>query len=895
MALEHGAVLGHYEILSLVGKGGMGEVYKARDTRLGRSVAIKVIDPALADRADVRRRFEQECRLTAALDHPRICAVHDVGQQDGILYLVMEFLEGESLAAKTARGPLPRSEVLGYAIEIASAVHHAHRQGVIHRDLKPGNVFITPTGVKVLDFGIAKLRHADGPPILEDAGKHTAPPRTVEGLGFGTVLYLSPERLEGKPADQRSDTFGFGEILYEMAAGRRAFDAPNYAALVAAILTKDPPSLPPGSGTADLDWVIWRCLEKNPDDRWQSMGDVEAVLKWIARTSGRGAARSTDAPTRSRMPLKVVLGGLVLLATLGAAEFMRRRSDGRRPALVALTMPPPPGGSFISTQGSVESPQLAVSPDGREIAFIADGPDTDPQIWIRGIGETRARPLGGTEGATYPFWSPSGDALGFFVGGYLKRIEKSGGPARVLAVAQNGRGGTWAEDVIIFAPNTGRAPLRRVNDDGTNIADLTTLESGSGEWGHRFPQFLPDGRHFIWFARNSDPAREGIYLGSLDSPERTLLVESGSSAQYAAPGRLLYVIQGTLLAAHLDLTARRVRGDHVQVASDVATSSNSYSAFSVSHAGVLAYAERDPASDELVWVDTKGTRLPAPAARSRYVDFRISPLDARQVAVSAIDKKTDDTDIKLLDLERSTEIRLAASPKTDASPVWDPTGARLVFRSNRDGDGVHDLYTRPSSGGGTDQVLLETPTGKYPTDWTASGLILYHTNLEGSWGVYRTSAGKPGAWEPLVQRRGSNEMQGQVSPDEHWIAYTSDESSGRPEVYVQSLLDPAKKTPISTRGALTSEWHGASDPRWRRDGRELFYVTANGEVMSVPIRVVNGRLGPGNARHLFTIARAPIGPPYTSVYDVVPDGSRFLVRMQRRTLPISVLVNWTVP
>ncbi|MDQ3347638.1 MAG: serine/threonine-protein kinase [Acidobacteriota bacterium] len=887
MALEEGAVLGHYEILALVGKGGMGEVYKARDTRLGRSVAIKVIDPALADRADVQRRFEQEGRLTATLDHPRICAVHDVGQQDGILYLVMEFLDGESLAMKTARGPLPRSEVLGYAIEIASAVHHAHRRGVIHRDLKPGNVFITPTGVKVLDFGLAKLRHADGPPIFEDAGEHTPPPRTVEGSVLGTPHYLPPERLEGKLADQRSDTFAFGEILYEMAAGRRAFDAPSSAALIAAILTTDPPPLPPEAGAADLEWVVRRCLAKNPDDRWQSMGDVEAVLKWIAKTSNRGIARSIDAAPKSRLPLWVLLGCLLMLA-IGAAEIVRRRNDGPRPALVALTMPPPAGGSFISTQGSVESPQLAMSPDGREIAFIAAGPDSEPQIWIRAINETAPRPLAGTEGATYPFWSPNGEALAFFVGGSLKRIDRRGGPARILAAAPNGRGGTWMNGVIIFAPNT-RAALARVRDDGTDAADLTTLHD-AGELGHRFPQFLPDGRHFIWFLRSTEPAKEGIYLGSLDSPERTLLVASGSSAQYTDPGRLLYILQGTLLAANLDLTSRRLTGDPVQVANDVATSSNFYSAFSAA-GGVLAYGQRDPASDELVWVDKKGTRLGAAAARSRYVDFRISP-DGRHVAVSAIDPKTDNTDINRLDLERMTELKLTASSKTDASPVWEPGGARLIFRSNR--AGVHDLYTRPSSGAGADASFLKSPTGKYPTDWTRTGSILYHTNVEGSWGIFQAPAGKPGESRELLQEPGYNEVQGQVSPDERWIAYTSDES-GRPEVYVQSLPNRASKLTVSRRGAPTAEWHGASDPRWRRDGRELFYVTATGEVMGVPIAVVNGTIDPGRPQHLFTIASAAIEQPYTSVYDVKPDGSRFLVRMQRGMLPISVLVNWTVP
>jgi Tol biopolymer transport system component len=447
--------------------------------------------------------------------------------------------------------------------------------------------------------------------------------------------------------------------------------------------------------------------------------------------------------------------------------------------------------------------------------------------------------------------------------------------------------------LIIFAPKTGAA-LERVREDATDVAQVTTL-ADAAEIDHRFPQFLPDGRLFIWFVRSSDPAKEGIYLGSLDSSERTLLVASRSSAQHAEPGRLLYVVQGTLLAASLDLRSRRLAGDPVQVANDVATSSNFYSAFSVSTGGVLAYAERDPASDELVWVNKKGTRGEPAGARSRYVDFSISP-DGRSVAVSEIDPRTDNTGIKLLDRTRRTEIKLTDSPMTDASPVWEPGGARIVFRSNR--AGAHDLYTRPSSGAGADTLFVPSTAGKYPTDWTPDGRILYHTNLLGSWDIFHVPAGKPDEFAVLIPVPGSgsndNEMQGQVSPDERWIAYTSDES-GRPEVYVQSLPPGTYKTLISARGAPNSEWHGASDPRWRRDGKELFYVAATGEVMGVPIEVVNGRLEPGTAKHLFTIAPAAVEQPYTSVYDVLSDGSNFLVRMQRGTLPINALVNWTAP
>jgi Tol biopolymer transport system component len=892
VAFARGAILGHYEIVDLVGRGGMGEVYRARDLRLGRFVAIKVIAPALADRADVQRRFEEECRVAATLDHPRICAVHDAGRDGGVLYLVMEFLEGESLAQKIARGPLGRAEVLGYAIEIADAVQYAHGHGVVHRDLKPANVFITPAGVKVLDFGLAKLRQGDAPPTAEAAGERTAQARTIEGSVFGTAHYLPPERLEGKPADERSDIFGFGTIVYEMATGRRAFDAATPAALIAAILTTDPPPLPAASPTGDLDWIVRRCLARNPDDRWQSLGDVETVLKWIAR-SGATPATAAGGARRAHVPL-VLLASLAILA-LAAAAFLvtRPRTGARAPAPVAFTIRPPPGSTFTPTESSVESAQLAVSPDGREVAFVAAGANGISQLWIRPLDAIDARPIAGTEGATYPFWSPDGRALGFFVLDELKRIDRRGGPATVLAAAPNGRGGTWnANGVILFAPNA-NGPLRSVREDGTGGADQTTLATDRDEKAHRWPQFLPDGRHFIWFVRNSEPSRTGIFLGSLDSPETTMLVRTTSSAQYAPPGRLLYVVDGTLLAANLDVAARRLVGESAPVAARVGTSSNFYSAVSVSATGVLAYAERAVAPEELAWIDRKGQKLGSAATRSRYVDFRISP-DARHVAIAGVDQSSDRPEISVLNLARGTSIRLTTSPATDASPVWSPDGDRLVFRSNR--DNVHDLYTRASSGAGADALFLKSASAKSPTDWSRSGLIVYQSNNEHTrWDIYAAPSSNPGGARPLADSQ-FIEVQGQVSPDERWLAYTSNES-GTPEVYLKALWGTALKLPVSTHGAAEPEWHGAGDPRWRADGHELFYVTNEGSLMAVALRDGPGGMDMRPAQRLFRLAHAPIAPPYTSAYDPAPDGSRFLVRIRgddSRTLPITVLVNWTV-
>jgi Tol biopolymer transport system component len=894
VTLERGTVLGHYEISTLVGRGGMGEVYKARDTRLGRFVAVKVITGGLADRADVRRRFEQECRVTATLDHPRICAVHDVGHENGVLYLVMEFLEGESLADKTARGALTRADVLGYAIEIADAVHYAHRHGVIHRDLKPANVFITPSGVKVLDFGLAKLRQVDTPLPPDMAQGRTGPARTVEGSVLGTAHYLPPERLEGKPADHRSDVFGFGTIVYEMAAGRRAFDAATPAALIAAILTTDPAPLPPGSGVADLDWVVRRCLARNPDDRWQSLADVEATLKWMARSSGPLPAGASGAVRRFRAPVAVLACLAALVLAAAAFRLARPRSVSPVNAPVAFAILPPAGGSFTGTQSSVESAQLAVSPDGREVAFVASGANGVSQIWIRPLDGIAAMPLPGTEGATCPFWSPDSRTLGFFANEQLKRIERRGGPARVLAQASNGRGGTWnADGVILFAPRTNET-LRRVAADGSGPVEETPLRMQRGDIDHRWPQFLPDGRHFVWFVRTSDPATQGIYLGALDSGERAMLVRSTSSGQYAPQARLLYVVDGTLLAVRLDVAARRVVGEPSPLATHVGASSSFYAAVSVSPAGVVAYGGRAAASEELVWIDRQGNRLETAATNSRYVDFRISP-DARLVAMSVVDPQTDRPDVSVLDLARPTLTRLTTSPATDASPVWAPDGSRLVFRSNR--EAAQDLYTRPSSAAGADALFLKSPSAKYPTDWSRSGLIVYHTKSDrAGWDIHSAPWSKPAAAGWIVQTE-FNEAQGRVSPDERWLAYMSDES-GLPEVYVQSLQKPGQgagqKDIVSTHGAADADWHGAADPRWRADGREIFYVTADGVLTAVPLIRGGASLKFGPAQRLFDIGDAPIAPPYTSEYDAAPDGSRFLVRVRRedaRTLPLTVLVN----
>ena len=884
-ALAPGMRLGPYEIMALAGAGGMGEVYRAHDTRLGRVVAIKVIGSAYSDHQEMRRRFETEARLAAQLDHPRIGAVYDVGSDGGVDYFVMEYIEGRTLAVRLAEGRLPFAEMIGYAIEIAAALAYAHRRTVEHRDLKPGNVLLTPSGVKVIDFGLGKLRLDERPSDRTATMKTTPLPAIQPGSVPGTPGYLPPERLQGLRADHRSDIFAFGAVLYEMAAGRRAFDGATPADLVAAILTTDPPPIAGSEpALADVDWVVRRCLRKAPDERWQSMADVEAVLKRIASTTSRPRPVTTRAAMSLGFPVlaaaiavALVLGGLALRARGGAAPA----AAPLRP--VALTVPPPPGTEFTPTESSVRSPQLAVSPDGRYLAFVASGADRVSQIWLRPIDSTLARPIPGTANAIYPFWSASSRSIGFFSDGHLKRIDIDGGPARTLADAPNGRGGAWnADDVILFSPATSEV-IYRVSAGGGAVQQ-TVMSSSRRDTSHRWPQFLPDGRRFIYLARSVDDDQSAICLASLDAPGDAIVVRSGFGALYT-PGRLLYVSEGVLFASSFDVAHARVIGEPVALVDHVATSSNFYGAFSASSNGVLAYAS-STSQAELAWMGRDGRRLGLVAGPGRYVEFHLSP-DSRYLAVAEVEAHSDRADLRLLDLVRGANLRLTTSPATDASPVWSPDGTRLAFRSNR--EQIHDLYIRPAAGGGEDQLFLKTSAAKYPTDWSPDGsFVVYHTNGKRTQhDVWVVPVDHPDQPRPVVQTE-FDEMQGQISRSGRWLAYTSNQSS-RYEVYVQPWQPDGRKWQIST--------DGGSDPKWRADDKELFYIARDGRLMSVDLSTVP-TFDPGTPRPLFPVPDSAPVAPFLSVYDVQRDGQRFLVRVpteDRQTHPLNVLVNWSVP
>jgi Tol biopolymer transport system component len=882
--LQPGSTIGRYEVIERIGAGGMGEVYRARDTHLDRTVALKIIAASFAQDPTSQPRFERERRVAASLEHPHVCRLLDAGHESGVEYLAMEYLQGESLASRLTRGPLPLVVAIGYAIEIASALNYAHRLGVVHRDLKPANVYLTPGGAKVLDFGLSKLRQADAgrTPLQADTAP-LAPAATQVGTIVGSAPYMAPERLEGREADHRTDVWGFGLILYEMCTGRRTFEASSPAALIAAILSGETPSMNlVGPKSDDVEWIVQKCLQKNPDDRWQAMGDVEVLLKRIV--AGHGFPR---AARRSRVP-RVAVGiaaiACVVAAVGGALSLVGR--DRPRSASAAFAIPPPNGGTFTPTEGSVQSAQLALSPDGQSLAFVAAGADGVSQIWIRHLDSLHPTPVAGTAGATYPFWSPDSRALGFFARGLLRRIDLSGGPARTIAAAPNGRGGAWNTDgVILFAPET-TGGIHRVSSNGGETTPQTRVDRSRGQTSHRWPLFLPDGRQFLFFARSENETDEGIYLASLDRDGATLVTNSSVGAAYLPPREMvLFESDGALLARVFDPQQGRLTGDPVVVIDAVAGSSNFYGAFSASTTGVIAYGSPAVTSD-IVWFDRRGQRLATAVTAGQYVDFHLSP-DSQSLALAAIDRDTGRSDLYLLDLARGTRLRLTSARATDATPIWSPDGGRLVFRSNR--ERVHDLYARDLRGTKPETLLLSTGQAKYPTSWAPDGRsIVYHTRDNTTrWDIMMSGA-DGSAPRPLV-RSPFNEMQAQLSPDGQWLAYTSDESS-RPEVYVRSLSGTGPRLQMSV--------NGGSDPKWRRDGSELFYVAADGRLMSVALRTRGAALEPSAPQALFHVPDMLVSPPYTSPYDVTSDGSRFLVRVaveQVRSMPLTVLLGWSPP
>jgi serine/threonine protein kinase/Tol biopolymer transport system component len=875
MGLQRGARLGRYEVLDPIGAGGMGEVYRARDTVLQKTVAIKTVAGAFAGDPSAGPRFERERRVGADLEHPHICRLLDAGSEAGVTFLAMEYLAGETLAARLARGPVAVQDALGIAIELADALTYAHSRGVIHHDLKPSNIFLTATGVKVLDFGLAGRRKAArGTALPGETVRLATPPEAI----MGTAMYTAPERLRGEDADHLADVFAFGAVLYELFTGRAAFDLQSTAALSRAHAAAGvaPMDLADPRGP-DIEWLVRRCLAEQTEHRWQSMHDLVVLLKRLASPPAAVAKHASPSPLRM-VALTVVVAALSWFASGWRGNAPADAASSGE--AVAFAIDPPDNGFFTPTEGSVQTSQLALSPDASVLAYVATGDDGASGVWVRPLNGLVARPVSGTEGAAYPFWSPDGRSIAFFAQSSLKRVDLAGGPARVLAPAPSGRGGTWSHTgVILFAPDATDA-LYSVAAGGGATAAVTHLAGEREETSHRWPQFLPDGQHFVFFARTAQAEHEGVYLGAIGSGDVKFVVNTRFGGAFAPPNQVLYIAEGVLVASTFDLATGRTYGDPLSVAAGVAGSSNFYPAFSVAGSRALAFGRVGDRS-ELNWLDRSGRPI-GTLASGRFVDFRLSP-DGGMVAVAEVERDSGLSDVYVHDLQRGGRMRLTFEQATDASPIWSPDGQSVLFRSNR--ESAHDLYRR-SRARLDERAVLRSVLGKYPTSWSRDGRrILFHApQARTQYDIWIAELGDVTQARPILASR-FNEVQAQFSPDNRLLAYASDESSLF-EVYVQP--------PGSDEGRWQVSVNGGIDPRWAAGSGELFYRAPDGWIMTARI---DGPQGQPSAPHrLFRLPFAPpTAAPHGSVYDVTADGSRFLVLVPTddvRFTPVTVLVNW---
>jgi Tol biopolymer transport system component len=878
VSLAPGVRFGPHEILTLVGAGGMGEVYTARDMRLDRTVAIKVLPPHAAENPEARQRFDREARAISALQHPHICTLHDVGHQDGFDFLVMEYLEGETLKRRLLRGPLPLGDVFRYGSELAGALDHAHRRGIVHSDIKPSNVMLTKTGAMLLDFGIVKWQATESERESDGSLSQTLSLPAEEGL-VGTLRYMAPEQFEGKKADPRADIFALGSVLYEMTTGRKAFDAPTRTGVIASIAAHDPRpirELQPLVSPA-LERVVMKCLAKDPDRRWQIAHDVADELMWIARGGSQDAMGTLNSRAATPGRLGWILAG-VFLVLAGVLTFLMV-TNWPRPAStehqVRFVVDPPEASRFV-----VSGAFMSASPDGRHVVYMASVPDGKQLLWDRALDTLDARPLAGTDGGIEPFWSPDSRAVAFFADGKLKKITIAGGRPQTLADAPAPQGGTWnRDDVIVFAPEIGTG-LYRVAAVGGPTAPVEPVVRTRGGVFIGWPHFLPDGRHFLYRA-----AGTGVFLGSLDSRERRQLLNVDSNAVYVQPGYLLFQREGTLLAQPFDINNRfRVSGEPFVVAAQLTYNpTNGRGSFSASDDGVLAY--RLANETQLVWFDRHGTQLSAIGPSAQFADPALSP-DETRVAVTRADPRTGTSDIWLFDTVRGLGSQFTFEPSSEQMPLWSPDGREIVFSSNS--RGLFDLYRKPVVGTGREEPVLTSPGNKRSLDWSRDGrFVLFgqgpalDNRPRGVWAVPMV-----GDRTPTPIHTPSEQASAQFAPDGRWVAYVSNES-GANEVYVGRFPIDDARWRISTNGGI--------EPRWRRDMRELFYLAPTGDLMAVPLSWDSSPHA-GSPTVLF---RTPFGD-LTNItgrnhYDVATDGQRFLMTVPRSgtaSSPITVVLNW---
>jgi serine/threonine protein kinase len=873
----------------------MGEVYLARDTRLGRDVAIKVLPAHLSDNLDLKQRMEREARAISSLNHPNICTLHDIGSQDGINFLVMEHLEGETLADRLRRGTPALEHALKIGIQIAEALDKAHARGIVHRDLKPANIMLTKNGPKLMDFGLAKptaFRSTSGSsPLTPSTPTMTvaeltasASPLTQQGTVVGTFQYMAPEVLQGAEADARSDIFSFGCVLYEMFTGRRALEGKSQFSVLGAILDQEPdrisavrPSSPPR-----LDETVRRCLAKNPEQRYGCMHDVRIQLEAIVAGAAEAPTATTEssvASAGSRLPWLLAAIALLIAIGAGVAYFQKHESL----TVVRSSILPPAGTSFVTMLPNAGPPVL--SPDGTQLAFTARDEKSRVMLYVRSLGSTEARALPGTDDAIYPFWSPDSREIGFFAAGKLKKVNTSGGPPQDICESFSGRGGSWSKDGVIVFTSSSNQPLLRVPAAGGAPEAASKLDAATGENSHRFPFFLPDGKHFIYWSRTSRVGQSPVlYVGELGSLQGKILMKSDSIASYAS-GHLLFLRGQTLMAQPFDASKMELSGEPQPVAERIAINGASVRAmFSASDTGRLIYQTGEASAGwTLLWRDREGKQRDAIPKAEHYLTPALSP-DGTHLAVIIFAGAQGVSDIWTFDLTQQTNTRFTFGPASQTWPVWSADGKTIFFGSNVKGSS--HIYAKPADGSGVVRTVLENvDVLEAPRATSADGrYLIYGRRLSNEagyhiWALPLTGEGKP---FPIVQD-GFDEDFPSLSGDGKWMAYQSNES-GRREIFITAFPGGGAKWQVSSNG-------GAS-PKWRRDGKELFFLDATDTITAVDVNTSAGAPQLGAPHGLFQAVgiQRDFGP-----FDVTADGKKFLVNsgnLKEGSDPLTLVLNW---
>jgi serine/threonine protein kinase len=876
-----GKTLGHYQVTSQLGKGGMGEVYRARDTKLNRDVALKVLPPEFSNDAERMARFKREAQTLASLNHTSIAAIYGLEESGDVRALIMELAEGPTLADRISKGPIPLDEALSIARQIAEALEAAHEKGIIHRDLKPANIKVASEGtVKVLDFGLAKALEGETAIASASESPTLSLAATKAGVILGTAAYMAPEQARGAAVDKRCDIWSFGVVLFEMLTGKQLFAGETISDTLAAVLRSDIDlNLLPGDTPLAIRTLLRRCLTKDRKERLRDIGEARITIADYRANPVNASAQGRVTKKKLKIAWTLAAVCLVCSLVLGIVAVVNYSKTPAQAPDLSMHVNTPPTWDPVS---------FAISPDGRNLVFSASSQEKE-ELWLRPLDQVAARPLDGTEDARYPFWSPDSRSVAFFAGGKLKRVDIAGGPPQKLADAANAVGGAWSDDgTIVFGPSWSEALYRVPASGGGEPVAVTRLDPPR-HLAHVFPKFLPDNRHFLFFAWGTNP---GVYLGTIDSAETRRLTAADTAAVYAPPGYLLFMRQGTLLAQRFEAKSGELSGKPVQIADSVDFYDlNLFGAFSASETGILAYRTAASTRRRLAWFNRTGKEIRALRIpeENNMSNPELSP-DGRKVGVDcSVQGKNfivqGNLDVYLIDAERGEAERFTFDAEQDRFPIWSPDGSRIIFSSGRKNK-IMNIYQKSSSGAADDELLWESFLSKWATDVSPDRRFLLFTEFGKTgadvWALPLSGERKP---VPIV-KSGAAERNGKFSPDGRWVAYESNES-GRYEVYVQSFPGSGGKWQVSSGGG--------TGPRWRHDGRELFYITRDGILMAVQIDTTSQVPKKGAAEPLFQTRMAGmVQNTAKQQYSVAPDGQRFLLNITagNSTQPITVVTNW---